>query len=944
MQMFADNKEVARLESAIAPLADDARLTMLAPLAWHLRERDTPRALALAEQGMALLMASELTTAERDNLHARLQLIIGAAKLLFAETDVAEQHINSALHTFHLQNDAIGSADAHWLLAAVAHDRGQGNGRDSQLDAMAADARRAGDTLRHDIAQAEIARAAMFRDPQNTQARWRDSISSDTSDLPPAVAACINDYLSVAASQQNDFGRSTAYGILAYESALASGQIRRAIKAATNIGDDFNALNDHHAALEWMQRGLDLARPTGWPGSIGGCLMQTASTLRSLGRLEAAQELLRRALSTLGPLPGSRNYAIVLLYMGELALDRGDYPLALTTFNQLLKRANALGLDDVKSVACCGQAHALSKLDYHQEALTAATCALALAQQKNDSPKQIAALRVLAEIHTRHSLPWPSDMTAINPPLHYLQQTLAIANGIDGYTIPGELLDAIGREYANVGAYDQAYHIGLQANQARAKIHSQEAGNRAIAMQVQHQTERAYSDGEHHRQLAASEAKRAEVLQRTNSTLERLSAIGQEITAHLNASAVFETLNRHVHGLLDVSYFGVYLMEPSGLALNRAFGIEGDRPLPAGRVLLSDRIAISARCVRERREILIHSDPLDETVRYIPDTLKTMSLIFAPLMIAERVLGVMTIQSVKVHAYEEREQLIFRSLCAYGAIAIDNASTYQALQQAQAQLVAQEQLVAQQKLAALGALVAGVAHELNTPLGNSLMMASAMQDDIDEMNQKMREQSIQRSDLLDYLDDAQEATTLIIRGLTNATTLVNSFKQISVDRATAQRRMFNLRQVAEEIVESMIRKIEPLGHGIVIDIPADIMMNSYPSSLGQVLASLINNCLLHAFDGRSNGHMHLSACQQEVGRVQIKLKDDGVGIPAQNLPRIFDPFFTTKMGQGGNGLGLNISYNIVTSLLNGQISVASVADGGATFMLDLPLTAAEQPS
>ncbi|MEN9867148.1 MAG: hypothetical protein RL748_2738 [Pseudomonadota bacterium] len=190
--------------------------------------------------------------------------------------------------------------------------------------------------------------------------------------------------------------------------------------------------------------------------------------------------------------------------------------------------------------------------------------------------------------------------------------------------------------------------------------------------------------------------------------------------------------------------------------------------------------------------------------------------------------------------------------------------------------------------------------------------------------------------------DAQQATSLIMRGLSSAADLVNSFKQVAVDRATAQRRIFDLHQTLHEIATTMMRKIRPLGHDIELDIPPEIEMNSYPGPLGQVVASMINNALLHAFDGVDHGHMRLSALQLETGRVQIQFRDDGVGIPEQNISRIFDPFFTTKMGQGGNGLGLNICYNIVNTLLNGSITVQSVVGEGTCFTMDLPLTAPEQ--
>ena len=172
----------------------------------------------------------------------------------------------------------------------------------------------------------------------------------------------------------------------------------------------------------------------------------------------------------------------------------------------------------------------------------------------------------------------------------------------------------------------------------------------------------------------------------------------------------------------------------------------------------------------------------------------------------------------------------------------------------------------------------------------------------------------------------------------SAADLVNSFKQVAVDRTTEQRRMFNLQQVTHEVVATMMNRIRNANHIIEYEVPDTLAMDSYPGPFGQVLANFINNALLHAFEGRQHGRMHLSASAPAEGRALVVFSDDGGGIPAEHLGRIFDPFFTTKLGQGGSGLGLSISYNIVTSLLGGQISVSS-SPAGTTFTLDLPLTA-----
>jgi signal transduction histidine kinase len=167
---------------------------------------------------------------------------------------------------------------------------------------------------------------------------------------------------------------------------------------------------------------------------------------------------------------------------------------------------------------------------------------------------------------------------------------------------------------------------------------------------------------------------------------------------------------------------------------------------------------------------------------------------------------------------------------------------------------------------------------------------------------------------------------------------VNSFKQVALDRTTEQRRVFDLQQVVHEIIATMTNRVHSTEHTIESAIAPSLIMDSYPGPFGQVITNLINNALLHAFDGVDQGKMWLSASPAPGNRVHVLFGDNGNGIAAANIKRIFDPFFTTKMGQGGSGLGLSISYNIITALLGGQISVAS-SGAGTTFLLDLPLSA-----
>lgn len=257
--------------------------------------------------------------------------------------------------------------------------------------------------------------------------------------------------------------------------------------------------------------------------------------------------------------------------------------------------------------------------------------------------------------------------------------------------------------------------------------------------------------------------------------------------------------------------------------------------------------------------------------------------------------------------------------------------------------MADEELVHSEKLAALGALVAGISHELNTPIGNSLMVASTLSDQTSKLLDHYRgNKGIKRSSLENYFNDVDKASDILVRNLHRAADLVNSFKQVAIDQTSSQRRTFSLEEITSEILLTLWPVIRKTPFTVEQSIPTDLTFDSYPGPLGQLLTNLVNNALLHGFEGRTQGTVVVDARNSADGWVEITVKDDGIGIPASNLTRIFDPFFTTKLGEGGSGLGLNITYNIVSGILGGRVRVQSAVDTGTTFTLTLPLVAPQR--
>jgi PAS domain S-box-containing protein len=248
----------------------------------------------------------------------------------------------------------------------------------------------------------------------------------------------------------------------------------------------------------------------------------------------------------------------------------------------------------------------------------------------------------------------------------------------------------------------------------------------------------------------------------------------------------------------------------------------------------------------------------------------------------------------------------------------------------------QNELMTAEKMASLGSLVTGVAHELNTPIGNSLLAASSLSDNVVAFQDSLKEGGVRRSDLEAHLSQALHASELISGSLHRVADLISTFKQVAVDRTIDQRRDFNLLAVCKATIDTHARALRRANCDIAFPVPPELHMRSYPGSLSQVLNALVNNALLHAFNGRGAGKIEVAARETADQTIELVFKDDGVGMPPEVLRRVFDPFFTTKLGQGSSGLGMSIVYNLVTGMLGGRIVLESVLGQGTTVTVTMP--------
>jgi len=256
----------------------------------------------------------------------------------------------------------------------------------------------------------------------------------------------------------------------------------------------------------------------------------------------------------------------------------------------------------------------------------------------------------------------------------------------------------------------------------------------------------------------------------------------------------------------------------------------------------------------------------------------------------------------------------------------------------------QESLLQAERLASLGGLVAGVAHEINTPVGIALTSASVLMEATEKVQASVQDGNIKKSDITRYLETAAESTRLIMNNAYRAAHLIHSFKQIAVDQVSEARRRFELRDYINEVVSSLQPKLKKTRITVSIACPPDIMLDSYPGALAQVITNLTLNCVEHAFEPDDEGRIVIGVAQQG-DWIEMQVTDNGKGIAPDMLDKVFDPFVTTRRGQGGTGLGLNIVFNLIAKQFCGSITVSSVLGQGASFVLRMPcVTPTDDPA
>lgn len=340
------------------------------------------------------------------------------------------------------------------------------------------------------------------------------------------------------------------------------------------------------------------------------------------------------------------------------------------------------------------------------------------------------------------------------------------------------------------------------------------------------------------------------------------------------------------------------------------------------------------------------------------------SMLDAVMRIGDELLGTLCLEHVnKPHQWDETEIVFCSQLGDQLSLAVSMARMHTVaaqlrqrdteLQIANAQLAlrvqesardlasAQEALIASARLASLGEIVAGVAHDLSSPVGNALLVANTLRDRCRELQPMLDSGKLQRSALQAHLNDQAQSADLIERSLQRASQLVQAFKSVTADQASGARRKLRLDELVRDVVDMLTPSLKRSSCKVrvVQDIAPGLVLDSFPGALDQVLVNLINNAVLHGFEGREKGSIRIEAHAAEGGMVRLRVQDDGCGIPEADRERVFERFFTTKRGLGGSGLGLHLVHSIVTLQLGGEVQLQTRSGEGCTIDLLLPCVA-----
>ncbi|MFT4925921.1 MAG: signal transduction histidine kinase [Phenylobacterium sp.] len=447
-------------------------------------------------------------------------------------------------------------------------------------------------------------------------------------------------------------------------------------------------------------------------------------------------------------------------------------------------------------------------------------------------------------------------------------------------------------------------------------------------------------------------------LEKANEHIRMISEIGLQVNASLDMENILLQLYDNVNTLMDAPIFGIGLYDADKNEIDVRMNVEyGTRYKPYIRDM-KDKSRFAVWCIDHCKTVFINdlevqgedyiSNHEYKQQHWLPTDMEDedkskapQSLIYIPLLIKNKVIGTLSVQSCRKHAFEPVHVDLLTSLASFTATAIENARMFQNL------LDTQKQLVEAEKMASLGGLVAGVAHELNTPIGICLTASTTIEYLIDKLSVAKANQKLTRKSFEVFEAEAKDGLGLLTHNLERASHLVTSFKNVAIDQSSDGVSHFTLRTLIADVVTSLQSMLDEKGVVLSLQCNEKWQANTYAGTISQILITLIMKSLAHGFDEAAKTDSEQPAKDAKNNTIKIdvstagknymiRYKDNGQGIDKSLTERIFEPFFTTKRHQGYTGLGMHVVFNYVTQQLGGTIECYSDKGKGFELLIYFP--------
>lgn len=498
-----------------------------------------------------------------------------------------------------------------------------------------------------------------------------------------------------------------------------------------------------------------------------------------------------------------------------------------------------------------------------------------------------------------------------------------------------------------IQSYD-ASHTYSEEDQALFALIANHISTSLQAVQSLDRLEQAVADRTALLEHEVQERRRAETLQRVLYEIAELSITVTE------TELKFSRLHDIVSQLLQVPNFMVALYLPDSDEFSIQYmrdekdaDLKGQRfPMGAG---------MTSYVVHQRHAQLIDQQRLQKLVSdgeiQVLGSSDLVSWMGAPMLADEYIHGVIIVQSYKADIiYTEADLDLLAFVANHVASALARIKADSDIREAYTRLAqqndtlnhtlaalqaAQAELISQEKLASLGRLVAGVAHEINTPVGICVTATSHMVEELALIRKDFEAGHLSKDSLQQFFDIMDQSLRIMTSNCQRSATLIRSFKQVAVDQSSESMREFDLRAYLEEILLSLHPKIKNKNISVKLECDKGVLVRNYPGALSQIITNMLMNSIHHGFDGREQGTVTIRA-QRSQDQVELEFADDGIGMDDAALKKLFEPFFTTKRGQGGSGLGAHIVYNLVTGALHGTVRATSVLGEGLRYQLRFP--------